>query len=310
MTVRIEDLLPRAVREVLDRQDKDWTSRSAHASGDESVIYLTSCGTTDITQPYHSLSYLAGTLDDSGHSYVVRDLAIEFWHYMMSPPVVEQLRAVCVRRLEAEPEEDSLLPFFIDTLDDSRRFQRAFATLRDEKAFYELPAYLDAVRELSLLPRLMTLLSRSAVYRTFSSASPPGMEHDRINLVTLRREIEAGFGIDVVDAFYDHHADRIAAMRPGLVGLTIPFISQLEHSLALAARLKRRGVPVVIGGPIAAKFYKYIDDVTELKALDFAVDYLVTGEGETPIKRLADHCQRGPNWVTSTISSTSGTPAR
>lgn len=293
MTVRIEDLLPRTVREVLDRQDQDWTTRFPHASGDASVLYLASCGTTDITQPYHSLSYLAGALDESGHSYVVRDLAIEFWHYMMSPPVVAQLRDVCVRRHEAEPEEDSLLPFFIDTLADGRRFQRAFATLRDEKAFYELPAYLDAVRELSLLPRLLTLLSRTSVYRTFSSASPPGMERDRINLVTLRREIEAGFGIDVVDAFYDHHADRIAAMRPGLVGLTIPFISQLEHTMALAARLKRRGVPVAIGGPIAAKFYKYIDDITELKALDFAVDYLVTGEGETLVKRLADHFQRG-----------------
>jgi anaerobic magnesium-protoporphyrin IX monomethyl ester cyclase len=111
--------------------------------------------------------------------------------------------------------------------------------------------------------------------------------------VTLRREIEAGFGIDVVDAFYDHHADRIAAMRPALVGLTIPFISQLEHSLALAARLKQRGVSVAIGGPIAAKFYKYIGDVTELKVLDFAIDYLATGEGETLIGRLADHCQRG-----------------
>ncbi|MFF1921691.1 B12-binding domain-containing radical SAM protein [Streptomyces sp. NPDC058221] len=292
MSVRFEDILPRAVTEVLDRQDKDWL-RAARASDGESVIYLACCGTTDITQPYHSISYLAGALDESGHSYVVRDLAIEFWHYMMSTPVVEQLRAELVRRLDEETEEDSLLPLFIDVLKDSERFQRAFATLRDESAFYELPAYLNAVRDLSLLPRLLTLLSRSATYRTFSSASPPGAEDDRINLVTLRREIEAGFGIDVVDAFYDHHADRIAAMRPGLVGLTIPFISQLEHSLALAARLKQRGVSVAIGGPIAAKFYKYISDVTELKVLDFAVDYLVTGEGETLIKRLADHCQRG-----------------
>ena len=150
MSGRIEGVLPRAVMEVLDRQDRDWAARSAHASSDEPVIYLTCCGTTDITQPYHSLSYLAGTLDHAGYSYVVRDLAIEFWHYMISTPVVEQLRADCARRFEASPEEDSLLPVFIDILGDSTRFQRAFATLRDEKAFYELPAYLDAVRELQL----------------------------------------------------------------------------------------------------------------------------------------------------------------
>ncbi|BAU88237.1 hypothetical protein SLA_7371 [Streptomyces laurentii] len=293
MSVRFEGVLPRAVTEVLDRQDRDWTSRTAHVDSDGSVVYLACCGTTDITQPYHSLAYLAGALDHSGHSYVVRDLAIEFWHYMMSPPVVEQLRAECVKRYEEAPAEDSLLPLFIDVLADGERFQRAFATLRDETAFYELPAYLAAVRELSLLPRLLTLLSRCATYRTFSSASPPGSEDDRINLVTLRREVEAGFGIDVVDAFYDHHADRIAALRPALVGLTIPFISQLEHSMALATRLKQRGVKVAIGGPIAAKFYKYIDDVDKLRILDFAVDYLVTGEGETLIARLADHLQKG-----------------
>jgi len=190
-----------------------------------------------------------------------------------------------------------LLRLFADLLENGDRFRAAFQALRDPQSFHHLPSSLAAVRALSLLPRLLTLLSRKAIYRTFSSASPPGMEEDRINLVALRSEIEAGFGVEVLDYFYDYHADQIAALSPGFAGLTIPFLSQLEHSLLLGHRLRQRGVKVAIGGPIAAKFYKYINDVEKLTTLHSCVDYLITGEGETLVCQLADAAQRGGKLV-------------
>lgn len=281
-------------REVLDNATRRWQTRWGEASRRKSPVYLALCGTTDITQPYHSHSYLAGALNRSGHAYVVRDLAIELWHYIISPEVIAELRRECRRRVTSSAgEREQLLRLFADLLENGERFRAAFQVLRDPASFYDLKSYLRAVQELSLLPRLLTLLSRKAVYRTFSSASPPGSEDDRINLVTLRNEVEAGLGVEVLDAFYDYHADQIAAASPAFVGLSIPFLSQLEHSLMLGHRLRKRGVKVAIGGPIAAKFYKYIADVDKLDTLSFAVDYLVTGEAETLIAELADADQNG-----------------
>jgi anaerobic magnesium-protoporphyrin IX monomethyl ester cyclase len=118
--------------------------------------------------------------------------------------------------------------------------------------------------------------------------SPSGTEPDRINLKTFRREISDGTGVEVLDYFYEWHADSIQRLKPLLVGLTIPFLSQLEHSAHLATRLRKLGVKVVFGGPIAAKFYKYIERSEDLAILGFAADLLVTGEGETLIGCLAD----------------------
>ncbi|EPX61477.1 hypothetical protein D187_001260 [Cystobacter fuscus DSM 2262] len=286
----------RTVREILEASTSLWSNRWGDAARRKAPVYLTLCGTTDITQPYHSHSYLAGALNRSGHSYAVRDLAIEFWHYVMSPEVMAELRRECLRQMDTERgEQVRLLRLFADLLENSERFRSAFQALRDPQSFHHLPSYLAAIRELSMLPRLLTLLSRKAIYRTFSSASPPGSEEDRINLVTLRSEVEAGFGVEVLDYYYDYHADQIAALQPGFVGMSIPFISQLEHSLMLGHRLRKRGVKVAIGGPIAAKFYKYIDDVEKLDILSFGVDSLITGEGETLVCQLADQAQNGAN---------------
>jgi hypothetical protein len=281
-------------REILERATRRWNERWDAATRRKAPIYLALCGTTDITQPYHSHAYLAGALNRSGHAYAVRDLAIEFWHYVISPEVIAELRRECLKRVSmASGERARLLQLFAALLEDTEQFRDAFQTLRDPGAFHNLRRYLPAIQTLNLLPRLLTLLARKSIYRTFSSASPPGSEGDRINLATLRSEVEAGLGVEVLDFFYDYHAERIASLNPGLVGLTIPFISQLEHSLLLGHKLRQRGVKVAIGGPIAAKFYKYIDSIDKLDILSFAVDYLVTGEGETLISQLADVAQNG-----------------
>lgn len=281
-------------RELLASASARWRSRWGPALARRDVVHLVSCATTDITQPYHSYSYLAAALQASGHAYVVRDLGIELWNYLIAPAVIAELRRACVERAAtATGERRMLYHLYADLLEDGGRFEAAWRTLQAEAGFHDLEAYLPAVRDLGLLPRLLTLLSRRSVFRTFSSASPPGSEDDRINLAGFRDEVSRPSGIEVIDLFYDHHAAELAQAEPLLVGLTIPFLSQLEHSFSLGRRLRERSVRVAVGGPIAAKFYKYIDDVGKLAVLGFGADYLATGEGETLLPALAERVARG-----------------
>lgn len=282
------------VRDVLDTADRRWESRWVSRSGTTAPVFLAGCATTDITQPYHSHSYLAGSLNRSGHHYLVRDLGIEFWRYVIAPPVVVELRTEVLSRLRSSDVERALLlRSYAELLEDPYRFQSAWQSLTDPNSFFDLRSYLRSVKELNLLPRLLTLLAWATNYKTFSSVTPPGMARDRFNLVIFRKAIQNGIGIEVVDHFYDHHADVIAGRQPCLVGLTVPFLSQLEHSFALGWRLRNRGVDVAIGGPIAAKFYKYIDQVEDLDVLSFGATYLATGEGDTLISELAESAING-----------------
>lgn len=271
--------------DVLESYDRRWWERAGPIRPDS--VYLTGCATTDVTQPYHSLSYLAAALSNATIGVAVRDLGIEFWHYVMSPAVIEQLAYECETRARAAtPGERMHLIHLAHRLADRTRFSRAFDQLRDPERFFDLREYLDAVKELNALPRLLTLLSHGSEYRSFGSASPPGYHSSYIDLAEMGEVIRQGLGSPVLDRFYEHHGDRIAAASPVFVGFTVPFLSQLEHTLYLGWLLKQRGVKTVIGGPMAAKVVKYAHDLSDVRALNYAFDFIATGEGESMIVDL------------------------
>lgn len=295
--------------EVLEHFDVRWRARQA--SLEPGSVYLSVCATTDITQPYHSLSYLVGALIQSNHHYAIRDLGIEFWHYAISRPVVEELGRLLEQRSNAADDETGKqLSLYRDLLRRSDRFRNAFDVLRDAERFYDLGAYIESVGELSLLPRLLTLLSPTSEYRTFASASPPGYKTEYIDLVEMAETVRKGIGAPVLDQFYDHHADRIAALAPVYVGLTVPFLSQLEHTLYLGYKLKQRGVKVAVGGPTVAKFVKYSRKISDLEVFSFAVDYIAPGEGEGLVGKLADALKRNDqtDGIANLISTDSPKP--
>jgi anaerobic magnesium-protoporphyrin IX monomethyl ester cyclase len=278
---------PRSPEEVLGVLDARWEGRWCSSLARDQHVLLLGCPTTDITQPYHSLSYLAGSLGAASIPYAVRDLNIEFWHYVASPPVIEELRQECLTRGSKESGDvRAVLYGYAALLENRQQYRDAWRVLRQRTTFFDLSHYLPAVHRLSDLPRLLTLLSDDCVYRSFSSMSPPGSEVDNINLVKLRTAASRGVGIPVVDAFHKHHANKIAEQSPCFVGFTVPFLSQLYHSAILSNLLKRRGCHTVVGGPIAAKFYKYATTPSALEALSFAFDLLITGEGDSLVRDL------------------------
>lgn len=279
-------------RDVLEALDQRWLSRNNPPQ--PGGVILGGCATTDITQPYHSISYLVSALAEAEIATSVRDFGIEFWHYLISPAVVEQLADECGVLVDKVPPGERLhLEHLLDRISDTSRFRRAFDTLRDPDQFFDLQRYLDAVKELNSLPRLLTLLSHESEYRSFGSASPPGYNETHIDLRKMANVVRTGLGSPVLDRFYEHHAEQIAANAPVFAGFTVPFLSQLEHTLYLGSLLRNRGVTTVMGGPMAAKLVKYADDLGDLSELNFAFDYLATGEGESMIVDLVSALRHG-----------------
>lgn len=209
--------------------------------------------------------------------------------YSISPGVIAELERECRRRLStATGREKDLIWLFTDFCHNAESFISAFAALRDPESFYSLDAYIKSVNRLNLLPWLLTLLCEESIYRTFNSAEPPGYLHGDLDLRKLKSGITNGTGVDVLDFYYEYHAEEIVKYAPNFVGLTVTSLSQLEHSLILGYKLKNLGCTVAMGGPAIAKIYKYVNYIEDLKMLSFSADYWAVGEADTLICGLAE----------------------
>lgn len=113
---------------------------------------------------------------------------------------------------------------------------------------------------------------------------------------------------DLIDAFYTNKViPWLLEARADLVGLSIPYPSQMGPSLRLARLIKERlpEVFVVIGGPHVTKF---ANDLASVPRLFELIDAMVTFEGERPMKALLDSLQKngGLAGVTNLIYSERG----
>src|SRR6185295_6601452 len=89
-------MIMKTPNQVLQDYEERWVAKWDVSIRKSDFFYLVSCATTDITQPYHSYSYLSAALKRAGVACAVRDLGIEFWHYLISPAVIGELRRACL----------------------------------------------------------------------------------------------------------------------------------------------------------------------------------------------------------------------
>jgi radical SAM superfamily enzyme YgiQ (UPF0313 family) len=108
---------------------------------------------------------------------------------------------------------------------------------------------------------------------------------------TLRRD---GHVVRVLCAANEGLSDdallaQVLAFAPDLVGVSVLYDLQLGNALVLARRLKavRPGLRIVFGGPLATALAQQL-----LSTFAF-VDYVVEGEGEAALSRLAAAIARG-----------------
>jgi anaerobic magnesium-protoporphyrin IX monomethyl ester cyclase len=95
-----------------------------------------------------------------------------------------------------------------------------------------------------------------------------------------------GHTVEVIDSTIltrSQYETRINSINGDMVGISASF-GQIKSAIALAGMMKRRGIPVVVGGP----------GPTSMDAGVFLTcDYVVHGEGEETLAAIARHVEAG-----------------
>jgi len=249
----------------------------------------------DATQPYASLPALAAFLRMRGNHHVeVYDTNLEF---CLSQWTFKRLK-LAARRLEArlnEFEETSglsptaaqeytlLMMAFLKAPHVAIRIEEAISDLRRWETFANLERLANARRVLQdaaevlgaespLLRRRVPSLSASEISRltNHASANPFGVFFEKVTIPALRLS------------------------RPGAVGISITYPSQILPAIALArlVRMHIPSAPVILGGQIISLWY---DDLTSYPELFDWCDYVIGYEGETAVDALLTAIEAGVN---------------
>lgn len=255
--------------------------------------------TADPTCPWGSLYMLKGYLQErTRHTVSVRDLNIEWLHYMFEPASLARLtRAIDERRamFESQDRLDAAEQFaYLRLLQpapppSAAALREAVVTLQTEDRFYKTDSYFDAIVILKRWERALSCVSYPGVFDKFSrfGFGPFLNPTSAADIVAEVTDEQLGYFPRFLE---ERFLPDFIADPPDVVGISIPFRFQLWHAMALARAIRKscQRVRIVAGGT-ALQLQKYAQlhgrpnglyDVFRL------FDAVIVGEGEEPMRDL------------------------
>ncbi len=273
---------------------------------------------TQTNAPYASLPYLAGFLRSRGHDVESADLNLDFHLKLLSVDGLTRIRAELLAK-QAPPTPT--LSLFLSAFDDYA------ATITPVIRFLQGGDPSLAVRLVDRTflpegPRFSTILMRPDILRLFGLLGTDDLAkyiasryvEDLLNVV--REGIDPEFGSihaasqasfnpalksllraretpTCVDTMFEEVVvDRMERTKPEVVGVTVPFPSNLMSALRIGDILRRRypAVRRVMGGGYV---YTKLRHLSDPRVFDF-VDDLVFDDGERPFELLLENlAQKG-----------------
>lgn len=262
--------------------------------------------TADPSCPWGSLYMLKGFLDEhSAHRSRVRDLNIEWLHYLSQPEQLDRLaREIAGRRseLEAKPHLSAREQFayyrLLHPVDapDAAALKEAFDVFRCRERFYDIARYSDALLTLKRWERAMSRITWPGVLDKFTRFGfgpflNPTSAQDTVADVSDR---ELGFFPSFLKDCYLPDLDRDP---PGAIGISVPFRFQLWHTVALARAVREHAPSIkLVAGGTALQMFKYANlhgRPDGLQPLFSLFDAVVVGEGEEALVRILDAWEAG-----------------
>jgi radical SAM superfamily enzyme YgiQ (UPF0313 family) len=243
--------------------------------------------------------------ENTAHEVAVRDLNIEWLHYMFEERSLRRIAEEIERekaRLESQAELSGMDQFaylrLLHPIEVPSRAELAAAvvTLQSPDRFYDVDAYFDALAVLKRWERALSRVSYPGVFDKFSrySFGPHLNPTSAADIVHEVGDAQLGF-------FESFLAERwipdLLASPPDVIGVSIPFRFQLWHSMALV-RAVRRALPRVkiLAGGTALQLYKYSNlhgKPHGLYPVFSQFDAVIVGEGEEPLRLLLETWERG-----------------
>jgi len=253
----------------------------------------------EASAPALALPILAAALRAAGHDVSLRDVNAESWAAFLTPERLTQARNAVEGRLEALPrarsrsfadqvEYDALARALAGAADVIAGVDRARLTLRSA-GYYDHGRHQWARRTLDGAFRLL------------------GAEHgvqrwDSVELLSRRSvrssaQVLAACADERENPYYAYFSRVVVPAllreRPGLVGISVAYRSQLVPALTLAAlvRAQARGAAhVCVGG----SYITLVHDAIRLNPpLAAMADSFVVGDGEDAVVELAGRLGRG-----------------
>ncbi|MFA5897611.1 MAG: radical SAM protein [Hyphomicrobium sp.] len=249
---------------------------------------------------------LKGYLNDrTDHEVTVRDLNIEWLHYMFEAGSLTRAQGVIEGRLAELENKSRLEPMeqFAYTrllqpiaMPTASVLAEAVSILQSGDRFYDVDEYFDAMTALKQWERAMSRISFPGVFDKFSryGMGPFLNPTSAADIVCATSDAQLGFFSSFLD---ERVLPGMSKVPPDVVGISIPFRFQLWHAVALARALRARfpATKLVVGGT-ALQLQKYAqlhgrhDGLYEFFKL---FDAVVVGEGEEPLCELLALWERG-----------------
>ena len=239
---------------------------------------------TDPRAPHLALPYLAAVLRRAGISTRLIDADIGGLLALLRPDAIGRY----VRKLKSQPPDGidaSTMSFFIGRGEALvEQIPRALAVLRHPGDFYDAHQFQAARDRLFDGIGLACLAADRPIRYSLCPIQydVDGVDEQRLaDLIAVTADRRSNLFDDYWQA---ELLPSIEAEHPDLVGISIVNRQQLLPGLALARRLRERGLFVVLGGTV---FTKFVAKLMQLPAffMHFA-DGVIVYEGETAILEL------------------------
>lgn len=258
---------------------------------------------TDPTTAYHSIPYLMGAAREQGFADgEALDANIAALNHMARRDLVADLLALAAttrERVEAQsrPSRGDQMRYRIALRAISLRedsVELAIGILRDPQRFYDYGLYRQAVVVLRRWIDLLTLRGPAGLFDGYSVRVRGPVNLDRIADVT-----DPGF-LAEIDAVFAPYLDGPFArlVRDGgfdVVGISVPYLSQLPYAVSLGRRVRvlLPDAVIVYGGTEVTDVVKYQARPGNVWRLFAEADAIVPGEGEGAFTRLLDAVDAG-----------------
>ncbi len=204
--------------------------------------------TADPTCPWGSLYMLKGYLQETtNHQVTVRDLNIEWLHYMLEDASLRKIEHEIERQkayYESKPFLSGIEQFAYLRLlhpievPSHEEMKAAVSVLQSNTRFYEVDAYFQAITSLKKWERALSRVSYPGVFDKFSrySFGPFLNPTSSADIVAELADHQLGFFCSFLE---ERYLPELAKSPPDVIGISIPFRVHFWHSMAFVRAVRR-----------------------------------------------------------------------
>ena len=243
-------------------------------------------------QPYIALPSLAAFLRQHNFSVSIIDMNIASFHWFLRQEYLSGLLENLKGRKSKFEENVVLSDTDIDHYNAVVRAilagDTAICQIEEALEFFRISETFCDLKEYVFFERVVQDCFRviaAAYYPTYISLIDFEMQYSLQSSRQIFDAIDDRTQNPYIQFFEEYLPNKISKQVPGLVGISLTSASQVIPAFTLAKTLKakKRNIQIVIGGVMANHLAEKVAVLPQLFTL---FDYLIKGEGETPLFKL------------------------